>query len=211
MVLYKGATMKIGVLGARVIGGTLGKKWVETGHQVMFGVRNPQNPEVQRLVQSLGDNASVSSVADAIAFGNVVLFAIPGNVMDETIAQHASLLNDKIVIDAANKMGTTPMNSIATFVAQVPSAFVFRAFNNLGWENFENPSFGDLQTDLIYCGPTGEAQTHVEQLITDVGMRPIRVGGLEQLQVVDTLTTLWFALAVQQKRGRHLAFKVLME
>lgn len=42
--------MKIGISGAKVIGSTLGKKWVIAGHQIMFGVRNTDNPEVLSLV-----------------------------------------------------------------------------------------------------------------------------------------------------------------
>ena len=32
--------MKIAVLGAGNIGGTLGKKWLAAGHEVVFGVRD---------------------------------------------------------------------------------------------------------------------------------------------------------------------------
>jgi 8-hydroxy-5-deazaflavin:NADPH oxidoreductase len=58
--------MKVAVVGAGRIGGILGKKWSRAGEEVHFGVRNPQKPEVQNLVKSLGLNASVSSIPDAI-------------------------------------------------------------------------------------------------------------------------------------------------
>lgn len=203
--------MDIGVLGGKVVGGTLAKKWVAAGHRVMFGVRHPHNPEVQALAQSLGGNASVSLIADAIAFGEVVVFAIPGRAMEATIAEQAAALSGKLVIDAANQMGAAVMNSAASFAAHVPTAQVFRAFNTLGWENFEIPRFGDVQADLFYSGPAGEGQTRVEQLIAEVGLRPVWVGGPEQTDLVDALGRLWFALALNQRRGRHLAFKMLTE
>jgi hypothetical protein len=37
----------------------------------------------------------------------------------------------------------------------------------------------------------------------------VRVGDLDQLPAVDMLANLWFALALGQGHGRHLAFKVL--
>ena len=37
--------MKIAVIGAKIIGGTLARKWARAGHQVMFGVRSVNNPE----------------------------------------------------------------------------------------------------------------------------------------------------------------------
>ncbi|GAB4578005.1 MAG: hypothetical protein Fur0022_07370 [Anaerolineales bacterium] len=203
--------MDIAILGAKIIGSTLAKKWVAAGHRVRFGVRSPHNPEVQTLVQSLGGNASVTVIAEAIAFGSVVVFAIPGGAMDATIAEHAAALDGKIIVDAANRVGAAVMNSAASFAAHVPTAQVFRAFNALGWENFETPRFGDVQADLFYSGPAGEGQTRVEQLIAEVGLRPVWVGGPEQTPLVDALGRLWFALALNQSRGRHLAFKMLTD
>jgi hypothetical protein len=201
--------MNIAVLGAKLIGSTLGKSWARAGHKVVFGVRNVANPEVQALVKSLGDQASVTTVAEAIAQGDVVLFAIPGAAMDETIAANAKALNGKIVIDTTNKMGAPVANSAATFEEKTPLAKVFRAFNSYGFENFQNPRFGDLQADLFYCGADGDAQTKVEQLISDAGLRPIRLGGINQAQVADMVGRLWFTLAHGQGMGRGLALKVL--
>jgi predicted dinucleotide-binding enzyme len=202
--------MQIGILGAKLIGSTLARKWVAVGHQVKFGVRNSGHSDVQALLAELGPLASAGTPAEAIAFGEVVVFAIPGHAMDETIATHAAALADKIVIDAANRMGTSVMNSAETFARLAPSAKVFRAFNNLGWENFAQPVFDGWQADLLYCGADGDAQLKVEQLIADVELRPVRVGGLAQIQLVDAVGGLWFALALGQGLGRHLAFKVLV-
>lgn len=199
--------MKIAVLGAKIIGGTLARKWARASHDVMFGVRNVNNPETQALAHELG--ASVGAVAEAVAFGEVVVFAIPGGAMEETIAMHGPALAGKVVIDAANRMGGGPMNSAALFAAHAPVAKVYRAFNSLGWENFENPIFGSMQADLFYCGPAGAGQTAVEQLIREVGLRPVRLGDLGQVGLVDMIGSLWFALAFGQGMGRNLAFKVL--
>lgn len=199
--------MNIVVLGAKIIGSTLARKWTQAGHNVMFGVRSVDNPETQALARAL--NATVGTVANAITFGEVIVFAIPGQAMGETIQAHAAALNGKIVIDAANRMGGGAMNSAADFAAHAPAAQVYRAFNSLGWENFENPVFGDLQADLFYCGPAGAGQDKVEALIRAVGLRPMCVGDLRQVGLVDAIGSLWFALAFGQGMGRHLAFKVL--
>ena len=201
--------MKVAVLGARIIGSTLGRKWARAGHEVMFGVRNVDNPEVQALVAELGNRASAGTVGQAIAFGDVVVCAIPGVAMDETIQAHAQALNGKIVIDPANRPDNSARNSLPTFTTYAPGAKVYRAFNNLGWQNFENPQFGDIQADLFYCGPAGDAQAVVEQLIVDVGLRPVRVGDLDQIQLVDLMGLIWRALASGRGMGRHLAFKLL--
>jgi predicted dinucleotide-binding enzyme len=173
----------------------------------MFGVRHTDNPEVRNLAAEVG--AQVGSIEEAIAFGDVVVFAIPGRVMAETIRTHGQALAGKIVVDTANRLEEAVSNSAADFVAHAPGVRIFRAFNSIAWENFENPQFGDVQADLFYCGPDGEARVQVEQLISDVGMRPVRVGDVDQVEVVDAVLRLFFALARGQNRGRHLAFKML--
>ena len=203
--------MRVGIIGAKTIGGTLGRKLSAAGHEVVFGVRNQQNPDLAPLLAECQGRASVASVAEAIASGEVVIFAIPGHAMEATIAEHAEALADKAVIDAANRGGAPQMNSLAAFTAHAPTAQLFRAFNSLGWENFADPYFGTEQADLFFSGPAGTDQALVEQVIAAVGLRPIWVGGPEQTEVVDNLARLWFALALGQKRGRHLAFKLLSD
>lgn len=201
--------MNIAILGARSIGGTIGKALAKAGHRITFGVRNVDNPELKALVTSLGPSVTAATIANAIEQGEIVVFAIPGAAMDATITAHAAALAGKLVVDTTNRMGAPVSNSLATFAAQAPSALAFRAFANMGFENFANPRFGEERADLFYAGADGDARLKVEQLITDVGLRPIRVGGIDKAAVVDTVGRLWFTLAHEQGMGRQLAFKVL--
>jgi 8-hydroxy-5-deazaflavin:NADPH oxidoreductase len=62
---------------------------------------------------------------------------------------------------------------------------------------------------MFYCGPEGPGKALVEELISDIGLRPVYVGGTDQVGVVDGVLRLWAALARGQNMGRSLAFKVL--
>lgn len=201
--------MKVAVVGAGRIGGLLGTKWSRAGQQVIFGVRNPQKPQVQDLVKSLGADATVSSIPDAIGRGDVVVFAIPGAAMKETITAHARALDGKIIIDATNNLGAPSMNNQATFATQTPHAKVYRAFNNYGWDIFENPIFRSVAADLFYCGPDGEERSKMEKLISDVGLNPVYLGGPDSVDLVDSVLKVWFTLASGRKMGRGIAFKLL--
>ena len=201
--------LRIAVLGAGNIGGTLGRKWAAAGHNILFGVNNPDSERAQALRAELDTKVTIGSAADALVDSEVVVMAIPGRAMDETITKHAEQLDGKIIIDTANKLGGGPMNSFATLQTQTPHARVFRAFNTLGWENFADPIFDGIQADLFYCGPGGDACEVVEQMIVDAGLRPIRLGDVDQVGLVDSVGSLWFALALGQGKGRNLAFKVL--
>ncbi len=205
-----GKSLTVAVLGAGNIGRTLGKKWSAAGHQVRFGVHDVSGKNAQEVRAELGEQAVVGTIADALQ-GNpdVVLVALPGGAVEAMAQEYAAQLNGRIIIDAANRMGADSMHNLAPFQRYAPQAQLYRAFNSLGWENFAEPVFDGIQADLFYCGPDGDGRTMVEQLISDVGLCPVYLGGSEQVGLLDSIASLWFALAFGQKKGRHLAFKVL--
>lgn len=200
---------RIAVLGAGRIGGTLGRKWIATGYQVVFAVTDSGGEKAQALRADLGDSANIRTAAAAIQDAAVVVFAIPGAAMEQAIAASAAALDGKLVIDTANRMGESVTNSRAAFQRHAPRARYARAFNSLGVENFVDPTFNGVTADLFYAGPEADREL-VERLIGAIGLNPMRLGDEDQVGLVDAAASLWFALALGQKRGRHLAFKVLM-
>jgi predicted dinucleotide-binding enzyme len=156
----------------------------------------------------------VESIADSVDGAETVIFAIPGSAMDETVVALGDRLAGKLVIDAANRIGetlgdTAVMNILALLAESAPSATVYRAFNSLGWENFSEPELNGVRADLLFAGPEGETRSAVEGLITDVGLRPVYVGGPETAPLVDALGGLWGALAFGRGMGRRLFLKVI--
>ena len=85
-----------------------------------------------------------------------------------------------------------------------------RAFNTLGWENFADPVFDGVTADLFYAAEEGHGKEVADRLIAEIGLRPVWLGGVEAFDLVDSLTRLWFTLALQRKLGRRLAFKMLV-
>jgi predicted dinucleotide-binding enzyme len=197
----------IAVLGPGNIGTTLARKWTAAGHQVTLASRTPDALALRDLAN--GIDARTATHADAVRDAEVVLVALPGDAVAAVVAALGDALDGKVVIDATNDLGAEEVNSIATITRRAPGAVPVRAFNSLGWENFADPDFDGTNADLLWCGLEGNAGALVERLIADVGLRPVRVGGLDQLPTVDMLASLWFALALGQGHGRHLAFKVL--
>ena len=67
--------MRIGIIGAGMIGSTLAKLWVDAGHDVRLATRHPG--ELQPLVASLGSRAEAATPAEAASFGEVVTLTVP--------------------------------------------------------------------------------------------------------------------------------------
>jgi len=199
--------MNIAVIGSGNIGGTLARKWAAAGHRVVIGARDPSKAEVQQSAAALG--GTLAGVEEAVAGAEAVLFAIPGGAMAATVASLGAALDGKLVIDATNNIGASPVNSVAAIAAAAPNAGVYRAFNIYGFENFAEPVLGGVQADLFYAGTDGAMRQKAEQLITDVGLRPVWLGGPGHAELVDQFLRIWFTLAFEQKKGRRMAFKLL--
>lgn len=192
--------MEIAVVGTGFIGGILGGALARSGHAVTFGSRHPEE-EPPGLTAG---GASVAQVADAISGAEVVILALPGAAVPNLVAEHADRLRGKIVIDATNQMGAPAANSRAALPSDVRYA---RAFNTLGGENMADPVFADGPADMLFSAPEEDKEA-VAEVIEGVGLRPVYVGS-DQEDLLDALFRLWIALAVGQKRGRHLAFRIL--
>ena len=185
--------MKIAVIGAGRIGGTIGGRWEAAGHEVIYGLREPSKKQ------------GAKPIAEALRSADAILLAIPGAAVVQIVRQHARELDGKLVLDATNNFGGASMNSWPEIYSLAPKARLYRAFNTYGFDVFAEPLIGGERPDLFYAGPDDA----IEQLIADAGVRPVRVGGTEAADVVDGVLRLWFTLA--QSRGRHIGFRLLSD
>jgi predicted dinucleotide-binding enzyme len=196
-------TLRIAVAGTGNVGGALGRALAGAGHTVVFGSRDGGAGDVAG-----GTPARVADLAGAFEGADVVVLAVPAVAVAGLVQEHAGALAGKLVVDATNDIsGSGPANSSAAISAAVPSARYARAFNSLGFENIADPRFGDTVADFFFSSSEQDRPV-VEALITAVGGRPVFVGEGRQ-DVIDGILPLWFALAMGQGRGRHLAFRVL--
>jgi 8-hydroxy-5-deazaflavin:NADPH oxidoreductase len=188
--------MRIAVIGTGNIGGTLGSRWREAGHDVVYGSRDPSGTGP--------GGAPLLPIAEAVASAEAVLIAVPGRAVPDVVSALGGALDGKVVIDAANRMGEPAANSHATINDAAPGASYARAFNTLGWENFADPLPG---TDLFFASDP-DARATVEELISTIGLGPVYVGGADAVRAVDSLLGLWFALT-QQTGTRKIAFRLV--
>ena len=201
--------MKIAILGAGNIGGTMGRKWAAAGHEVVYGVRNSGSPKTQAALQSSGKNAKTTDLREAISTAQVVLFSVPWDAVPEIAAANSAELAGKIILDATNNFVGPVINRIDILQKNAPSAQVYRAFNSLGWEVFANPEIHGTPVDHFFTGPDGAERQKVEQLIAEIGVHPIWVGSNDLATVVDALGALWVNLAYRLGMGSRVGLKLL--
>jgi predicted dinucleotide-binding enzyme len=207
--------MKLGIIGAGNVGGTLGARWARNGHTVAFGVRDPNSTESRELLQKAG-SGTATTMADAAKSGDVLLVSTPWGVTRQVIESLGNL-SGKIVIDATNPvlpdlsglaLGTT--TSAAEQVAQWTSgARVVKAFNTIGFNIMADPSFGSMRALLFYCGDDAAAKQTVKSLAGELGFDPQDAGPLRQARLLEPFALLWISLAYGQGYGRDFAFQLL--
>ncbi len=208
--------MKIGIIGAGNVGSALGQGWAATGHDIKYGVRNPAKPELVALLKKLGARASAGSVAEAAAFGDVLVLTTPWNGTQAAL-ESAGGVAGKIVVDCTNPLkadlsglSVGPDTSGAEQVAQwARGARVIKCFNSTGSENMTNPRFGTDRAVMFLAGGDDAAKATVTRLGEDLGFEMVDAGGLEVARLLEPVAMVWVHLAFRRGLGRNFAFKLL--
>lgn len=183
-VARRGTKSKIGVIGSGRIGGTIGGLWVKAGHPVMFSSRHPQ--ELKSLTDSLGPLAQAGTVAQAVAFADVLLLAVPYGALPEVAQQNN--WQGKIVLDATNAVSPrdgaiveeVKANGIGVTTAKyLRGARVVRVFNFTSAGDFARESHRRPPWMAVpLAGNDADALSVAAGLVRDAGFDPVVVGGL---------------------------------
>jgi 8-hydroxy-5-deazaflavin:NADPH oxidoreductase len=181
-----GAKIPIGTIGAGHIGSTIGGLWVKNGHKVLFSDRHPE--DLKGLVASLGPLAQAGTVAQAIAFGDVILLTVPYSAVPQIGRDYGAALKGKIVLDTCNAVPARD-GAIAEEVEQngigvtsqkyLPGARLVRAFNTMSYMYFaEQANRPDPKLAVPIAGDDQEAVRVAAGLVRDAGFEPVVVGKL---------------------------------
>jgi predicted dinucleotide-binding enzyme len=195
--------VEITIIGTGNIGSALARHWDAAGHGLHLGSRDPEDEQVQQLAAEVG--ADVSQPAVATARGEVVVLAVPGAVVVPAVHELRDQLAGRTLLIPANEMGASTGNMAAAVAEAAPGCEVIRAFNTIPFELIASGQIEGEPVDGFYVS-TEDASAVAEQLISECGLRPIRVGGLEQGALLDALFALWVELAFRRGWGRGIAF-----
>ena len=180
---------KIATIGAGREGGALGTVFAKAGYPVMFSSRNPDS--LKDLVTAAGPNAKAGTVAEAVAFGDIVLIVVPYTAVEQIAKDYgAALATKQLVIDVSNPIarrdGEEFVKKIndqggAGLVAAklFPGAHLVRAFNAIGSGGLAaaaHRSGAPLGVPMISDDP--KAIEVATKLIKDVGYEAVLVGGM---------------------------------
>lgn len=186
--------MRIGILGAGNMAEALGGHWVRAGHDVMVSGRD--SSKTAAVATMIG--AQDGSWRAAADFGEVVLLAVPGQVVPVVLESVGLGLRDKAVIDCTNSIGEglTFAGPIAERVATTTGARVVKAFN-LCHQNvwrMAPPVFDGAPLTVPLCGDDDDALAAARSLVADLGCVPVDVGGLARAELLEAAAVFMISL-----------------
>lgn len=91
--------MRLAIIGAGSVGGTLGQAWLKHGEDVVWGLRNANDPKYAAL-----PSERVKPPAEAVEGADIVVIATPWSATEAVVKSLGSLAG-KVVIDCTNPLG----------------------------------------------------------------------------------------------------------
>jgi 8-hydroxy-5-deazaflavin:NADPH oxidoreductase len=204
--------MKIAIIGTGQVGQTLGNRFALAGHQVMFGSRLKDAPEVIEAIARIRHGVEIGQVDEAIEESEIVFLATPYESAKQVIKSKA--ISNKIVVDVSNPLNESfsaltvghSTSGAETLQQLAPSAKVVKAFNTTGVENMANPQYSQAKLFMPVASNDLLAKTTVMQLAQDIGFDAIDAGDLTAARLLEPMGMLWISLAYRQGMGRGFGF-----
>ncbi|HTX52106.1 MAG TPA: NADPH-dependent F420 reductase, partial [Candidatus Baltobacteraceae bacterium] len=178
--------LRIGIIGAGSQGGTVGRLWVQAGHEVLFSSRHPD--ALVAMTRPLGPRASVGTPRQAAAFGSIILFTVPYDALPQLGQDLQAELRGKIVLDATNpgpgSENALTREAMANGVGQtsakyLPGTRLVRAFSAVdAWAVKDSAGRQNGKLGVPIAGDDAEAVQVAVQLARDAGCEPVVVGNL---------------------------------
>ena len=151
----------------------------------MFSSRNLDDDKA--LAASLGAIARAGTPREAVAFGDVVLLAVPYSALPQLGKDLTDVLKGKIVIDASNPIVGRD-GDIATWARDkgaglasaelLPGARIVRAFNAVGAARLPAIAQSREKIGMPIASDDVNAAAVASQLIREVGFEPVLIGPL---------------------------------
>jgi predicted dinucleotide-binding enzyme len=182
--------VKIGIIGAGEIGGTLAHLLVNAGHDVVLA--NSRGPEsLAGVVDALGSAATAGTLEEAARAGAVVVLAIPFNRYRELPVEP---FDGQIVVDAGNydiardghysALDSDETTSGELLAAHLPGAKVVKAFNTIWYRRLRDEGRPDRRAAdrlaIPVAGDDPAAKATIIALVDQLGFAPVDTGSLAE-------------------------------
>ena len=188
-----GLAETIALIGTGEVSGAFGPRLTELGHQVVYGSRTPDRPDVQELIRATGNGASAALPGEAAAQASIVMINVPWSVAEEVVLGLGGLAG-KIIIDPINPriVDEEGYRNYPTYTSNAeriqnlaPQAHVVKAFNTISADTMIDPGVLGHPVTIPIAGDDPAAKQTVAALAEALGYEAIDVGPVRYAHIVE--------------------------
>lgn len=189
--------MTVAILGGTgALGSGLARRLSKAGYAIIIGSRDAE--KAATAAAEYGPTASGATYADAAAKADVLILTVPFASHDDVLNAIREPAQGKVLIDA-----TAPLAPPKVWRVQLPAegsaaqrtqnslgegVKVVSAFQNVGARHLHEDH--KIDCDVLVTGDDADAVTTAMQIVSDVGMRPIKAGPLANAAAAEALTSI---------------------
>jgi 8-hydroxy-5-deazaflavin:NADPH oxidoreductase len=203
--------MNIAIIGTGNVGGALAKRLADANHKIFLGVRDIIEFKGKALLH-YSRNISACTITDAVKNAEVIIIAVPAQFASET-AKSLGDVSNKIIIDTMNAVFVKPdgfNNTADALLANCNTIDVVKCFNTTGFENILNPIYDGQGIDMYTAGSSEKGVLLAKQLAIEIGFGQVyHFGGNDKFGLIEHMAMCWINLAIMQKNGRDIVFKII--
>lgn len=182
---------KVAVIGLGNIGKAIAGDLVNNSHHVIVASRN--NEESADFAQQSNGFAQSMDIDQAINTADIIIPAIWFGAFKEFFNDHGDILKGKTIIDVSNPIAPDGNGGFKKIIGEQESAGelnravlpqdakLVKAFGTLGAGSLAGASNNSPEKAvLFYASDDASVDKDVEDVITNAGFDPLKVGGIDQ-------------------------------
>ncbi|MBM4186702.1 MAG: hypothetical protein FJ206_05250 [Gemmatimonadetes bacterium] len=207
----------VAMIGTGTLAGTFGPAIGRGGYPVIYGSRDPDRDDLRALVRQSGPKAAAADRREAAARSDVIILAVPAEVLVE-VSRSLGDLAGKIVVDVSGGRKRVAADGYLELVSDSsngerlqalhPAAAVVRINLPINAIPFlMNPTLVGTPPTVLIASNQPRAKATVAGIVFDVGLDPWDAGPLRFARVFDELNTM---LLVPLQQGREEGYELML-
>ena len=188
-----GRSETIALIGTGDVSAAFGPRLAQLGHQVIYGSRTPDRPDIREMLQATGNGATAALPGEAAAQADIVMINVPWSVAEEVVLGLGDLAG-KIIIDPINPriVDEDGYRNYPTYTSNAeriqnlaPQAFVVKAFNTISSDTMIDPDVLGYPVTIPIAGNDAAAKQTVAGLAEALGYEAVDVGPVRYAHIVE--------------------------
>ncbi|OJW84044.1 MAG: hypothetical protein BGO69_09530 [Bacteroidetes bacterium 46-16] len=202
--------MNIAIIGEGTVSENMAQCLAKAGHEIYLGLR--EEGAVSESLLEKFENIHACTVGFASSEADIIVIAIPAEEVRE-MAYQMDDVRKKIIIGATGNVYPKPVEFVHTInaiKAITGAEHVVKCFNCAGYEDILKSSFRKQGVDMFVAGDSKKAKEMVKLLAKDMGFANCYdFGDNDTVPLLEDMAKCWYNLAITQKLGEKISFKLV--